>query len=260
MNKMNLRLRAYDLLLRTLVCLSMTLILSHAVAAEEPIEAVEDYRVANDLVELHVPIEIDAPYRERRNTHGFMFSLNYENVMLDRYVSVIDLTKFYQDMFGESEFPVYNLNLSYKYNFALGALTANVGLGYGEIHDDGSGVERSLSLTKYTASGSYIMDAVFDEPYAAPYGTFGVMKLSLEEKDATKAVKGSIDMLYYMQAGVLFQLNWLEDSVSRKSLVESGLENTYLDVFVAKYEPSDNVDDPDTSTDYIFGAGLRLEY
>lgn len=260
MNKINLRLKPYDLFAKTLVGLSMTLILVHAHAAEESPDAVEDYRRANDLVELHYPVEIDLPYREHRGTHGFMFSVNYENVMLDRYVSVIDNTTFYQDMFGETEFPVYNLNLSYKYNFALGSLTANFGVGYGSIKEDATGVEHTLSLTKYMVSGTYIMDALFAEPYVAPYGTFGVMRLGLTEANPTQSVNGNIDMLYFMQAGLLIQLNWLEDGVARRSLVESGLENTYLDVFVSKYEPSSDINDPDTSTDYMLGAGLRLEY
>ena len=257
---MNLRLRAYDLILKTLVCLSMTLILSHAMAAEEPVDPVQDYRTAHDLVELRIPIEIDAPYKERRNTHGFMFGLSYENVMLDRYVSVLDQTSFYQDMFGENEFPVYNLNLSYKYNFVLGSLSANVGVGFGDIKDDGSGVARSLSLTKYMASASYIMDNVLDEPYAAPYGTFGVMQLGLDETDPTSSAHGNIDMLFFMQAGVLIQLNWLDEVVARQSLRDFGLQNTYLDLFMSKYEASSLEGDPDTSTDFMYGAGIRLEY
>lgn len=260
MNKMNLCLGLHDLFVKTLVCFAMTLILSHAFAAEGTQEEVEDYRMSQGLVELHTPVEVEAPYRDRRNTHGFMVSLNYENVMLDRYVSVIDGTTFYQDMFGESEFPLYNLNFSYKFNFSLGSLATNFGVGYGSVEDETGGIYNSLSLTKYSASASYLMDALFEEPYAVPYGTFGVMRLSLDEKNATESVTGNIDMLYFMQAGVLLQLNWLEENLARESLVDYGLENTYLDIFVAKYEASPDVNDPDTSTDYMLGVGIRMEY
>ncbi|HEY8271088.1 MAG TPA: hypothetical protein VIG33_09400 [Pseudobdellovibrionaceae bacterium] len=259
MKKMNLRLKAYDLLTATLVCLINTLIVSHALAAEvEPIVA--DYRSANDLVELHYPVETNLSYKERHETAGFMFSVGYENVILDRYVSIVDFTTFYQDMFGEAEFPVYGLNLSYKYNFSLGALTADFGLGYGSISDDGSGTVRSLELKKYSISGSYIMDMLFSEPYFAPYVTAGIMRLGLEEKAGEEKVTGNIDMLYFYQAGFLFQLNWLDPTVSRKNIIDYGLENTYLDIFVSKYEPSLDVNDPDTSTDYSIGAGIRMEF
>ncbi|WP_413289463.1 hypothetical protein [Bdellovibrio sp. HCB337] len=262
---MNLRLRAYDLVLKTLVCLSTTLILSHAQAAifedtEEDKDVVEDYRGASDLVELHTPVEIDAPYRERRNTHGFLFGLYYENIILDRYVSILDGATFYQDMFGESEFPLFNLELSYKYNFSLGALTASFGGGYGEIKDDGSGVMRSLAMTKYQASVGYIMDTLFEEPYGAPYFSVGIMRVSIDEDNSVETLGHDIDMLYHLQAGVMFQLNWLDSAVARKSLVDYGLQNTYLDVFVSQYSASESEDDPDTSTEYTIGAGLRLEY
>jgi len=260
MNNMNLRLKAYDLILKTLVCLSMTLILSHAHAAEETEDLVEDYRTEDHLVELHLPIEIDAPYRERRDTHGFMFNLGYENVMLDRYFSIHDGTTLYEDMFGESEFPVVSLNLSYKLNFALGSLLASAGIGYGEIAEDVSGVDRSLTLTKQAVSATYIMDTLFEEPYAAPYASIGMMNLSVEERATTTIKKETLVNLMHMQAGVLIQLNWLDEAVARRSLIDSGLENTYLDLSVSKYEPTTDLSKPDTSTDYTYGAGIRLEY
>jgi hypothetical protein len=261
MNNMNLRLKAYDLILKTLVCFSMTLILSHAHAAVEDTDLVEDYRPSEDhLVELHVPIEVDAPYKDRRTTHGFMFSLGYENVMLDRYVSILDDATFYQDMFGESEFPVANLSLSYKYNFVLGSLMANIGVGYGQIAEDVSGVDRALTLTKQIVSATYVMDNMLEEPYVAPYVSVGFMNIQVEERATTTTEKKGLPMLMHMQAGVLLQLNWLDESVARKSLVDSGLENTYLDLSVSKYEPSSKSTDPDTSTDYTYGAGIRLEY
>jgi hypothetical protein len=259
MKKMNLRLMPYEVLMATLVCLTTTLIASRGVAAAED-PAVADYRTTNELVEFHYPIEVNTPYRERRETSGFMFSLGYENILLDRYVSIVDFTTFYQEMFGESEFPVYEINLSYKANFSIGALTANFGLGYGSISDDALGVVRSLTLTKYSVSGSYIMDAIFEEPYVAPYLTAGMMRIGLEEKMADTTEVGNIDMLYFYQAGLLFQLNWLDSTISKKNIIDYGLENTYLDVFVVKFEPSSDVNDPDTSTDFSIGAGIRLEF
>ncbi len=259
MKKMNLRLNAYKRLSATLVCLLTTLIVGLADGAEES-PTVADYRTSNDLVELHYPIEINASYREHRETSGIMFSLGYENILLDRYVSIVDFTTAYQDMFGKTEFPVYEMNISYKDNISIGALTANLGFGYGSISDGSTGVARSLALTKYTVSGSYIMDTLFEEPYVAPYVSAGIMRLSLEEKAASKTEKGNIDGLYFYQVGLLFQLNWLDSSITNKNVTDYGLENTYLDVFLSKYEPSSDVNDPNTSTDYSVGAGLRLEF
>lgn len=278
---MNLRLKANDLILKTLVGISLTLIVSHAQgqdefdfelptspppAAEPELHAatdsdlIEDHRDTNDLVELHVPLDYDSPYKQRRGTHGFMFGLNYTNIMFDKYVSVLDNTTFYQELFGETEFPLVEVNLSYKYNFALGALTANLGMGQGSITDNPQGLEEKISVTKYGASASLILDNVFDEPYVAPYGTFGVMRLALNEQSGENSFSGNIDMLFQYQFGVLIQLDWLDSTFSKTARGDYGLENTYLDVFISKYEPSSDENDPDTSTDYSYGAGLRLEF
>jgi hypothetical protein len=259
MNNMNLRLKAYDLLTMTLVCLFTTLIVSTAVAAGYEPAPVEDYRTASDLVELHYPIDVQAPYKQRRETHGFMFDAGYENVILDRYVSIADFKTFYQEMFGASEFPLVNVDFSYKYNFVLGSLLATGGFGYGSISDDASGVKRALTLTKFRGSVSYIMDNIFNEPYVAPYGTIGIMNLGIEEKAGDNTFKHAVDAIYY-QAGLLFQLDWLDPAYSKRTISEYGLQNTYLDVYMTKYDPSADQNDPDTSTDFIYGAGIRLEF
>ncbi|MBS1969057.1 MAG: hypothetical protein JSU04_02050 [Bdellovibrionales bacterium] len=259
MKKMNLRLKAYDLLTATLVCLITTLIVSTAVAAEEDAPPVEDYRTASDLVELHYPVNVQAPYKQRRETNGFMFDAGYENVMLDRYVSIADFKTFYQEMFGETEFPLVNVDFSYKYNFILGSLLATVGYGYGSISDDASGVKRTLTLTKVRGSVSYLADNMFNEPYVVPYGTIGYQNLGIEEKADDVGYSHAVDTIYY-QMGLLFQLDWLDPSYSKRTISEYSLQNTYLDVFMSKYEPSSNSEDPDTSTDFMFGAGIRLEF
>lgn len=257
---MNLRLKAYDLLIATLVGLFTTLIVSTtAVAAVAETDMVEDYRGTGDLVELHYPIEVTAPYKQRREDHGFMFALGYENVMLNKYVSIIDFTTAYQHMFGETEFAVANIDLSYKYNFALGSLTATGGFGYGAISDNASGTERKLALTKLRASVSYIADNIFDEPYVAPYITGGMMNLGIEEKAGDAAEKHAVDTMFF-QAGLLFQLDWLDPSYSKRTISDLGLQNTYLDVFVMQYAKSSDAVDPNTSTDYSYGAGIRMEF
>jgi hypothetical protein len=261
MNKMNLRLRPNDLLLKTLVCMLTTLIVTSAAIAAEDTDVVEDLRQPlSDIVELHYPVEVNAPYKLRRNTNGFMFGLTYENLQMNNYVSIADFTTTYADMFGDTEIPMYGVQLSYKYNFALGALTANAGLGYATYTSPDSGTMRTLSLTKYTLSASYIMDVLFNEPYAAPYITVGATQWGIDEKAADVEYKTGIELAYYYTVGVLVQLNWLDDVVSRKALMDYGLQNTYIDLFVTQYMSSNDPEDPDTSTDYTLGAGLRLEF
>lgn len=257
---MNLRLRAYDLNLKTLVAITTTLIATQALSAVD--EAfVEDYREPiSDIVEMHIPIEVNQPYRIRRLDHGLMFGLNYENTQMINYVSIADFTTPFADMFGDIEIPIYNMNLGYKYNFLLGSLAANLGIGYGSYSSPDSGILRALTLIKYSASASYIADVLFKEPFVAPYVTFGVNQFNITEKAGEVEYSHETQAAYFYTAGLLLQLNWLDEEVARKSLVDYGLENTYLDVFVTQFQPSIDPEDPNTETEYTFGAGLRLEF
>jgi hypothetical protein len=258
---MNLRLKAKDLILKTLVAVTTTLIAVPTLAATEGSDVVEDYRTpVSDIVEMRIPMDMEASYKKRRNTNGFMFGLNYENAEMYKYVSILDFTTPYQDMFGSSEIPIYNVQLSYKYNFSLGSLAATGTLGYGTYSSDISGTMRTLSFTKYGISASYVMDMLFDEPYAAPYVTFGVNQFNIMEKNGEDSESTGIEAAYFYTVGVLIQLNWLDGAVSHAALKEYGLQNTYLDVFMTQFQPSLDAEDPNTETKFAFGAGMRMEF
>ena len=258
---MNLRPRAYSLKLKTLVAIATTMIAAQALGAVDEEAVIEDYREPlSDIVEMHIPIEVNQPYRNHRQDHGFMFGLNYENTQMFNYVSIVDFVTPFSEMFGDIEIPIYNMSLGYKYNFILGSLAANLGLGYGTYTSSDSGILRSLTFMKYSASASYIADTLFSEPYVAPYVTVGVNQFDITESAAEQEFSHGIQAAYFFTAGALFQLNWLDDEVARKSLVDYGLENTYLDVFVTQFQPSVDPEDPNTETEYTFGAGLRLEF
>lgn len=261
MNNMNLRLRPYDLLLKTLVAIATTFIAVTSLAEVDRSDIVEDLREpVSDIVEMRIPLEVNSPYKQRRETHGFLVGLNFENTEMFNYVSIIDFATPYYDMFGVTEIPIYNLQMSYKYNFSLGALSVNTGIGYGTFSSQVSGSIRTLEITKYMLSASYIADGLFDEPYVAPYVTFGMNQFGITEKNGEESFSTGIEAAYFYTAGVLIQLNWLDHEAATRALIEYGLENSYLDVFVTQFQPSLDPGDPNTETEYTLGAGVRLEF
>jgi hypothetical protein len=176
------------------------------------------------------------------------------------YVSIIDFATLYYDMFGVTEIPLYNLQLSYKYNFFLGGVSLNTGIGYGTLTSKVSGSIRTIELTKYMLSASYIVDSLFDEPYVAPYVTFGMNQFGITEKNGEESFSTGIEAAYFYTVGALIQLNWLDQAAATRALMEYGLENSYLDVFVTQFQPSLDPLDPNTETEYTLGAGMRLEF
>jgi hypothetical protein len=231
-----------------------------AISEENEDSLVEDYRNTEGLVEMHYPIDADIPYKQRRPDTAFTFGLTYENFYPSNYSSIIDAADFYQDLFGEAEIPMVSADIGFKYNFTLGALLAGIGGGYGTLSETRGEVLRKVEFTKGSAYLGYLMDSVFDEPYVAPYITGGATIFSISETAGEETASGTTDNCFFYKAGVLVQLNWLEDDTSRKSLIDNGLQNTYLDLFVTQYSTSANEDDTDTETGINFGAGLKLEF
>lgn len=118
-----------------------------------------------------------------------------------------------------------------------------------------------MKIERVTAKGMLILDAFMDEPYFAPYGAFGMYQMGIDETaaNAEAALSGQTGLGTILTAGLLVQMNWLEDDVSRSSWLDTGIENTYIDLYVNQYGKA-GPDDPNLSTGMNWGAGLRLEF
>lgn len=289
---MNLRLKPYELHLKTFVCLALflgaTFIGHKAFAADEEgfgddgatmesgaasssessanlggdeVALVEDQRdVSEPLVEMHYPVDFDQPYKQRRETTAFTFGLSYENFYPQGFTSILDENDQYTDLFGETEIPMIGFDLGYKYNFALGGIFAGIGYGYATLSEKRGDVPRDLTLTKLSAHIGYVMDNVFEEPYIAPYILGGTTQFTIEESAGANSASGNTQTGFFYRVGALIQLNWMEDTTARTGLHDYGLQNTYLDIFMSQYTASVQDDDPNLETDPNFGAGIKLEF
>jgi hypothetical protein len=212
------------------------------------------------LVEIQYPDEYQGPYLENRGTHGFMFDVNYQ-----QYVPKSMLSQFeqatYKSVYENNPIALVEVQLAYKYNFALGGLTLGLGYGGGSTSSEVTGKDRSITLTKTSLAAGYIMDALFDEPYVAPYGQIQAWQMSIKEDSAgSPSLSQTTQVGFAYTVGALIQLNWLDESSAESGAHNFGLDNTYLDLFAVKYSKTQSVTDANTESDFSFGAGLRLEY
>lgn len=208
------------------------------------------------LVQVEIRQDVLAPYKERRSRHGFQFDVSYEPIEFKQYRSFIDGFT-YTDMFGETTTNLISLSAEYKFNFALGGISLGALYGMGQVTGPS---DRSLDLTKYGAKLKYTMDNVFSEPYVAPYVAVDLLQMSYNEKFGTDSFSGTTQMSYSYSLGLLLQLNWIDKDTARNATYEYGLENTYIDVYMTKYNESQAEDDPNLSSDFSFGAGLVFEF
>ncbi|UXR65759.1 hypothetical protein EZJ49_05790 [Bdellovibrio bacteriovorus] len=208
------------------------------------------------LVEVQIRQDNLAPYKERRETHGVYFGLDYEAVNFKNFISTLDGMS-YKDVFGEDTVNLVQAGFDYKFNFFLGSLSAGLFYGMGRVDADNS---RSLEISKYGAAFRFTADMIMNEPYVAPYVGLNVWQMGVSEKSATDSFSATTQLGYNYTVGFLIQLDWIDYDTAKESTFNWGLENTFLDVYATQYAKTEAPDDPNTETDFTYGAGLRFEF
>ncbi|WP_374034431.1 hypothetical protein ACES2I_18340 [Bdellovibrio bacteriovorus] len=208
------------------------------------------------LVEVQIRQDNLADYKVRRETHGTYMSFDFEAIEFKNFISTLD-GQSYKAVFGSDTVNLIQLGLDYKYNFMLGSLSGGVFYGMGKVDGD---ADRSLEITKYGVGFKFTADMIMNEPYVAPYVGINVWQMGFSEKSATDSFSATTQMGYNYTVGMLIQLDWIDRETAKESTFNWGLENTFIDVYATQYAKTEAPDDPDTTTDFLFGGGLRLEF
>jgi hypothetical protein len=227
---------------------------------EDSDEPIVVYNDPNALVEVHVNQDVLAPYKERRDKHGLYFGVQYEPLVLKNYESTLQSGVKYSALFGDQAISLIRANMNYKYNFELGSIAIGADVGTGEVQSANSGTSTTLTVMKYGLNLQYTMDNIWPEPYAAPYFVINIWQWDLGEKNATVSYSGVTQLGYNYMIGVLIQLDWLDQDTAKESTFSTGLENTFIDLYITQYAKTESEDDPNTETDIGFGGGVRLEF
>ena len=239
--------------LKSKVCICLLLVLSFSFAQAQDAEN-------NGLVEVQLQQDNLAAYRDRRDTDGFYFGVIYEPVTFKNYVSVLDGSS-YGSMFGSSAVPIISGTFAYKRNMAIGSISGGLMYGAGELAaTDSSAVNHKLAITKMGLDFRFTADSFMPEPYVAPYIGYTLWKMGITESNDTDKFTANTQLGYNITVGALIQLDWIDYDTAKKATFDLGLENTFIDVFATQYAKTQAADDPNTSTDFIFGGGLRLEF
>lgn len=212
-----------------------------------------------------------APYKERRSRFGVTFAVNYEQFSPSDYYSLIH-SDTYGNLAGGASIPLIGAELGLKYNFSLGSLAVVAGYSMGEMSDSIVGIdEMSMAITKISAN--YTMDNLFSEPYVAPFVQVGAHIIDWTEVGTvggnTQEENITSQPTMHVKAGLSFQLNWIEKSIDpstqEDALRSSGLENTYVDLYLTKYFEPSGASDSSADGEANFasseiGVGLKLEF
>lgn len=252
-------------LIRIAAVLGLILVLTPASSfAEEP-DMPPSEQPHGGLVELHTGSEYVQAYRERRTWSGILIGVSTQTYNPKNYVSVLDGVA-YEDAFAAM--PDFSqIEGGWKLNLAGVSVAFLLNYGRADRSSAKSGENRAITIERTMLRTQLIIDGLLPEPYVAPYGSFdfwdgGTMTFGVDEsipalnqKFSGKTGSGSA-----LTAGVLLQLNWLEKNWADSAYRSVGIENTYLDLFAQKVNTTSGSDDPDVSSDFSWGAGVKIEF
>ncbi|MBY0553286.1 hypothetical protein K2P97_02075 [bacterium] len=218
------------------------------------------------------------PYKERRGTHGALFSVGMEKFYPVDYRSLFNDVHI-ENIVQEKRVNMVNVELGYKFNLSSLGSIAVVGVyGAGGIDGSVSGLDRNLAFTKYGLSANFALDAILNEPWVVPYLQGGVHQYMVSESAVVSGAEenrsGTAGLAGNYKFGLLFQLDWLENSIDKTARAErirsSGLENTYIDVYMTEYlassaaiDPASTLGtegDPNLHSSAELGVALKLEF
>lgn len=225
----------------------------------DPCLAAQPSDQPGDLVEVRYPVDPDASYKERRRTHGANFAVNQLAMSPVDWLTLLNQEAYFDEVY-QNPVSLNSVELGYKFNFVLGSLNFLAVYGAGNTSSDGY----NLSVTKYAAKGMYIIDNILSEPYVAPYAAASIWQMTFKENDSfstpSRETSETLGPGFDYSFGLLFQLNWLEPGTARDTLNTTGIQNTYVDIFVTQHTDSQDSIDASTATDFDLGFGLRLEF
>lgn len=214
--------------------------------------------------------DLTLPYKQRRKTHGILFSINYEDFYPSEYISIIDQAHIDRFLDGSAA-KMFGAEIGYKYNFSLGSLAFLFQYAKGGSVGNKLGYDRSLEVEKMALSANYSMDLLLKEPYLVPYIQGSISNFDIREDDQNFEGANAAHMVMGYRIGLLFQLDWIEKSIDPRTheqgLTSSGLQNTYLDVYVNNYMQPSNVlsasnpeGEANVAASMQLGLGLKMEF
>ena len=219
--------------------------------------------------------DVNLPYKQRRTNNGVLFSIAAEKYYpYDYYSQYHDVP--IEGIIGASRIPLFGAELGYKRNIQLGSISILAGYAGGSLTGSVTALDRKLEVSRFSLVAGFALDNIMNEPYIVPYVQGGLHTITITEStsDLSKEAKrtASSDLSYNYRAGILFQLDWIEKSMDpsthREGLLASGLENSFIDVFVADHTSTGSyynssptsTGKPDFSSTLEIGAGLKFEF
>lgn len=200
------------------------------------------------------------PYRYRRDKWSHTVSVGYSSFDPINYEPNFVTANFDEVYNAAADLPLMELQYSMKRNMVIGSIGLEIGAGFYKNSADSDLVASDLQVIPVRVGLNLSLDNLYYEPYVVPYGFVGAYTIFYDESVEGSSFGGNTQAAAYFGGGLAFQLNWLDRESARISYLDSGVENTFIYVEARQFFASQAAADPDFSTAFNWGAGVRLEF
>ncbi len=219
------------------------------------VEVEPTYLIASDVMSGFYLV----PYRFRRSDWGLYFGLGYSSYSPTKY-SPNFVEASFSDVYSSPDVPLIEAQFTVKYNFTLGSIGIDIGVGTYENSSKSDLSESKLSFVPIRMGINFTLDNLLYEPYVAPYVSAGAYTVSFKESLEDNSDNGFTQAAPYFSGGIMLQLDWIDRISSRDAFDNGGVQNTFIFAEGRMMASSTADGDPDFGSAFHWNAGLRLEF
>lgn len=206
--------------------------------------------------------EFSRYYPERRKQWGGTVSLGVGKPEFNDYSTSISSNADFASTYDSEKDLFFDLNITFKRNYSALSLGLNIGVSYAKIGSQVETPDLSVEFTPIRLGFVAALDNVFKKnPYIVPYVGVGAQAIKYNERDKTNDVEqdDTSSISYYVNGGLMFQLDWLHREAGLEGFYESGLQNTFIYIDAINYIGAEEMNSPNLEATLI-SAGIRIEY
>jgi hypothetical protein len=200
-------------------------------------------------------------YSERRGKWGGQFGFGINTYAPTSYSPAFVSESFSSVYNTFASTPLLEAQGVVKRNFDWGAVGIEFAFGaYSNSAKGSSGIQSTLNLTQYRIGIIYIDEMMMRKRYVSPYASIGGYLTQFNESESAVTFQGNTEFAPYITVGAQFSLDWMEPKAARLAYDAGAVQSTYLYAEVRKYFASFNPTDPDFSSSFAPGLGVRIEF
>ncbi len=198
------------------------------------------------------------PYRMRRKKWGQVWGVSYGLYNPSEY-KIDQVPADFSEFYPVPSLGLLSIEATFKRNFDYLTMGIIGSAGYFKTESDVPGFGAELMIVPLKLGFIFELDTLWKEPWVVPYIHGGIYSTYYKEEGNFTTLEGTTLLAFYASGGLMFQIDWLDDSAAREGYQSSGIENTF--VFIEANYMTNSLDEKDPGFAALYAsAGMKVEF